>query len=389
MNEIRLNDMSFLTLQQPGRLVFGAGSLSCFFDDVRSLGKKRLFVLSLADLRGVLSAGLQSLESLGISWELNVDVSSEPSFFDVEHLVQRARSFGADAVVGVGGGSVMDSAKFVAAQLMNNQTSMEIVGNGKLNFRSTYLVCVPTTSGSGSEVSPNAIFLDLADGEKKGCVSPYLVPDAVYVDPELMFSLPPRVTAFTGIDAFTHCLEAYLNVNHHGMTDFYAIEGMRLIMANLERCCVDGNNVEARMALALGSYYGGMCLGPVNTAGVHALAYPLGSKFQVAHGLSNALMLPHVLKFNLPSCEERLAALFLRLGFSTSGSVSADAADLVDRICAWLSVFDIPNRLSALGVKEIDLEMLAVSAMKVQRLLVNNPRELHFADALAIYGEAF
>src|SRR5262249_48336492 len=160
-----------------------------------------------------------------------------------------------------------------------------------------FLVCLPTTAGTGSEVSPNAILLDEADQLKKGVVSPYLVPDAAYVDPQLTRSVPPSVTAATGLDALTHCIEAYANKFAHPAVDLYALQGVGIIAQNLLRAVRNGGDMEARTELSLGSFYGGLCLGPVNTAAVHALAYPLGGQFHVAHGVSNAVLLPHVIRF--------------------------------------------------------------------------------------------
>ncbi len=373
----------------PSQLIVGDGSLAQFFEDIKKSGNKRLFILSIDIIRPLLLEGLASLEASGIVYELNEQISSEPTFVEADAIVLQARQFKADAVIGIGGGSVLDTAKYVAAQVNNNQSYLEVVGNGNLNPRSTYLVCLPTTAGTGSEVSPNAIFLDTTDNEKKGCISPYLVPDASYVDPLLTVGVPPSITAFTGIDAFTHCLEAYLNVNHHPVIDQYALQGMKNIFDNLLVCYKDGKNTEARTAVALGSVYGGMCLGPVNTAAVHALAYPLGSKFHVAHGLSNALLLPYVLQFNLPSCEERLSSLAQYLSLEDKGSVAANAAYCVEAITTWISALNIPLKLSAIGIKESDLELLAESGMKVQRLLNNNPRKVNYEDALKIYREAY
>ena len=189
-----------------------------------------------------------------------------------------------------------------------------------MHGRELPLVCLPTTAGTGAEVSPNAILLDEADELKKGVVSPHLVPDAAFVDPLLTISVPPAVTAATGLDALTHCIEAYANKFAHPIVDTYALQGIRLISANLVRAVRNGNDIEARAALALGSLYGGLCLGPVNTAAVHALAYPLGGRFHIAHGVSNALLLPHVLRFNFSAAPERYAEIAVALGVARNGS---------------------------------------------------------------------
>ncbi|MEI9955944.1 MAG: iron-containing alcohol dehydrogenase [Ferruginibacter sp.] len=235
-------------------------------------------------------------------------------------------------VIGIGGGSVLDIAKLVAAQLDNDQTLKEYVGIGLLSGRKKKLICVPATSGTGSEASPNAILVDDADNQKKGIISPHLVPDIVYVDPLLTVSVPAAITAATGLDALTHCLEAYTNKFAQPFIDMYAYEGMRLIAANIVTAVNDGGNIEAREKVAMGSLLGGFCLGPVNTAGVHALSYPLGSMFHLAHGLSNALLLPYVMQFNIPAAANRYADVAVALGCERQTNAMATAYAGVQKV---------------------------------------------------------
>ncbi len=215
------------------------------------------------------------------------------------------------------------------------------------------------------------------------------MPDASYVDPLLTVGVPPAVTAFTGIDAFVHCLEAYLNRFAHPVVDTYALQGMKLIFENLKTAYQNGTDLNARAEVAMGSVYGGMCLGPVNTAAVHALAYPLGSKYKIAHGLSNAVMLPYVLEYNKPAAVERYATLAKHLGI-TGCSTSEEYADaLIAEIQQWMESMNVPVKLSAIGIPESALDDIAESAMKVQRLLKNNVREIELKDAKEIYSQAF
>lgn len=353
------------------------------------MGYKRLYLLTVSVLREHLKPCLEKLMTSGVETEVDTRIISEPTFAVFEEILASARLFKADAVIGIGGGSVLDTAKLLAAQLRNRQDTRSVTGIGFLKERRTYLACVPTTSGTGSEVSPNAIFLDEADHEKKAVISPFLVPDAVCIDPELMLELPSAVTAYTGVDAFSHCLEAFVNRFAHPLTDGLALEGMRLIFTHLERACGDGQDKEARTALAIGSLYGGMCLGPVNTAAVHALAYPLGSRYKTAHGLSIALLLPYVLDFNLPAAESRLARIARAIGVTDGGPEKAGAQACVSAIRQWLTGLGIPGRLSAIGIPAGAPEEMAASAMSVQRLLRNNVRGISFDDALDIYKKAF
>ncbi len=215
------------------------------------------------------------------------------------------------------------------------------------------------------------------------------MPDAAYVDPELTFSVPPYVTAATGVDALVHCIEAYANRFAHPIIDLYALEGIRLIAANVVRAVENGQDVEARTALSLGSLYGGLCLGPVNTGAVHALAYPLGGEFHVAHGVSNSVLLPYVLKFNLPAAPQRYANIALALGIEAGATPEATAQRGLAKLRQISAQCGIPAGMSDLGVPEEAIPRMAESAMKVTRLLNNNVRELTKADAEAIYRAAY
>jgi len=384
-----ITNLPVITLRNPPVLAFGFGSLVRFFQDFKATGNKRLFIVTIPVFRQVLEPFLGELKGSGISVCVNDQIPGEPGFAVFEEILESARRYKADSVAGIGGGSVLDTAKLLAAQIRNTQETRSVIGNGLLGERKVYLACLPTTSGTGSEVSPNAIFLDETDNEKKGVISPWLVPDAAYIDPELTISLPPVITAYTGIDAFTHCLEACINRHPHPLTDGIALEGMRLIFQNLKRACENGHDREARAGVALGSVYGGMCLGPVNTAAIHALAYPLGSKFGMAHGLSIALMLPEVMAFNLPAATDRFAAVAKAIGLTGYGSDEAFAAAGIEAISGLVKSVGIPEKLSEVGIPVDALDEMAASALKVQRLLKNNVREVSFEDALSIYEKTY
>jgi alcohol dehydrogenase class IV len=297
--------------------------------------------------------------------------------------MQAVAPFNPDIVIGIGGGSVLDIAKLVAAQLDNEQQLKDYVGIGLLKGRKKKLICVPATSGTGSEVSPNAILVD-EDNQKKGIISPFLVPDIVYVDPLLTVSVPPAITAATGLDALTHCLEAYTNKFAQPFIDIYAYEGMRLI----ETAVKDGSNIEAREKVAMGSLLGGFCLGPVNTAGVHALSYPLGSMFHLAHGLSNALLLPYVMEYNIPAATKKYAEVAIAVGCRQQSTDEATAYAGVQKIRELIKACNIPSTLKEVNVPESAIPQMAKDAMKIQRLLKNNPREITEQDAIAIYKAA-
>ena len=248
---------------------------------------------------------------------------------------------------------------------------------------------MPTTSGTGSEVSPNAILLDESDSLKKGVVSPYLMADAAYIDPKLTWSVPAKVTAETGMDALTHCIEAYTNKFAHPMVDMYALMGIKLIAANLERAVKDGKDKEAREAMSLGSMYGGLCLGPVNTAAVHALSYPLGGEFHISHGLSNAILLPSVMKFNYSANPARYADVAIACGVEPQTDTEKTAMRGVEFITELSKKCGIPTTLTELNIPEEAVGRMAKAAMNVQRLLKNNPRTVTETDARAIYESLY
>lgn len=381
--------MYTIKLHYPRRLSLGAGSIREFKADISGTGVERIFILTFPEIRPAIQSFLEDLESAGCTLVLDESIRKEPSVSDFHRILDRARDFHPDLVLGIGGGSVLDVAKLVAAQLDNPQPLKDIFGINQLAGRNIRLVCMPTTAGTGSEVSPNAILLDEEEQLKKGVISPHLVPDMCYVDPELTLSVPPSVTAATGIDAFTHCLEAYVNKNAHPVIDTYALEGMELIAGNLQSAVEDGRNVEARNSLSLGSLYGGMCLGPVNTTAIHALSYPLGSEFHIAHGLSNALLLPHVMEFNLPAVTERYARVARILGVGEEGSKESRARAGISAIRILMERCGVPSTISELGIPREAIPGMAASALKVQRLLKNNPREVTLEDAIQIYTNAY
>lgn len=380
--------MNRITIHYPHKLVFGNRSLEQLAEDYLLSGYKRLYLITVPLVTRQIKSFVEKLRSGHLSVLVNISLEAEPAFGDFRKMLAECRKFKADSVAGIGGGSVMDVAKLVAAMQKTDQKIESVVGNGLLEERKTHLVCVPTTSGTGSEVSPNAILTDEADGLKKGIISPFLVPDWAYVDPELTVCLPSDITAYTAIDAMTHCIEAYTNRYAHPMVDNIAIEGIRLISHYLKRAYENGQDLEARSKLALGSVYGGMCLGPVNTAAVHALAYPLGSSFKIAHGLSNALLLPYVMEYNLGTSIKRYSRIACAMGVDEAETEEETARNGIAFIKRLMKECGLPSRLQDVGIKTENIEYLAESAFKVQRLLQNNIRELEIEDIKTIYRNA-
>ena len=381
--------MKAITLLQPQKIVFGTGCIETFTEDYKKLGHQRLFVLTAPPILPLIEEPLNVLKAAGVSIEVFQNILAEPTVNDFKTILEHARRFGADSVIGVGGGSVLDVAKLVAAFVGSDQMVEDCFGTGFIKKKGLWFACLPTTAGTGSEVSPNAILLDECDHLKKGIVSPFLIADAAYVDPKLTWTVPSKVTADTGMDALTHCIEAYTNKFAHPSVDIYALQGIRLIAANLERAVKDGKDVEAREALAFGSLYGGLCLGPVNTAAVHALSYPLGGEFHIPHGLSNAILLPSVMKFNMPANIKRHAEVAIALGCEPGKDDEETAQRGVDFIYRLAAAVGIPDKLTALGIPQSAVDGMAKAAMQVQRLLKNNPREVTEQDARNIYNSLY
>ncbi len=378
-----------INLLLPRRIAFGARVADQSVGDLAAQGARRAFVVTAPPILTLVTPLADALRAASIQVTVYDRVIAEPTIASHEDAVAAARTASPDVVIGIGGGSALDTSKLVAALLDGTQNVRDVFGIGKVRGRAARLVCLPTTSGTGSEVSPNAILLDVNENLKKGVVSPYLIPDAAYVDPLLTRTVPPSVTAATGLDALIHCIEAYGNRFAQPMIDIYAIEGIRLVGRHLERAVANGDDVEAREGMSLASLYGGLCLGPVNTAAVHALSYPLGGEFHIAHGVSNAVLLPAVMLFNLRAAPQRYAAIAHALGVPPGSSPEEDAQEGIARIRALMARCGMPRGIRDLGVPEDAIPRMAAAAMQVTRLLQNNVRELSITDAEEIYRSAY
>jgi alcohol dehydrogenase class IV len=381
--------MNIVTLLQPPRIVFGNGCAADCVELLAQRGIRRALLIASKSVLPQLGVWLESLKQAGCIITQSAPVRPEPTLAAFEAALQQARAVEVEAVLGVGGGSAMDVAKLVAVLARSRQSIQDILGVNRAIGRGLFLACLPTTAGSGSEVSPNAVLLDEANQSKQAAISPHLVPDAAFIDPLLTLSVPPAVTAATGLDALTHCIEGYANQRAHSAVDTYALQGIRLIATNLLRAVQHGADAEARANLALGSLYGGLCLGPVNTAAVHALSNPLGARFHVAHGVANAVLLPHVLQFNLPAAPERYAEVAVALGVERKGSAAEIAQRGIERLVQLSKACAVPQRISELGVPRDAIPVMAGFAIQITRLLKNNLRPLTEADAVRIYEAAY
>lgn len=342
---------------------------------------------------GVLSAGLlsqsqQGFKDLRIALDVFSQVQADPPISVIENAVNAAQQCRADYIVGFGGGSSMDVAKLVALLATGKEKLSDVYGVGVAKGPRLPLILVPTTAGTGSEVTTISI-VTVSDSEKKGVVSPHLLPDLALLDAQLTLGLPSHVTAATGIDAMVHAIEAFTTKRlKNPISDCLAKEALRLLASNLHRAVRSGDDIEARENMLLGACLAGMAFTNAPVAGVHALAYPIGARFHVPHGLSNALMLGPVMRFNLEQAHSMYAELGQIIQPSLSGSTLDQATQLADYLGSLAIALGLPGRLTDVGITENDINQLAADAMLQTRLLMNSPREITLQDAAALYAEA-
>ena len=370
------------------RIVGGPDSITALVDIVRDAGATRVLIVSDA---GVARAGLVArpvalLEAAGCTVHVIADTPPEPEVADVERILRAAAPFKPDFVVGIGGGSAMDVAKLVSVMQTNAATLAELLAKKPIEHRGVPMAMVPTTAGTGSEVTPNSIVLVPEDELKVGIVHPRLVPDAVILDPALTVTLPPAVTASTGMDALTHAIECYCSKKGGPFSDLYGLEAIRLISRSIRRAYRDGSDLAARHDMLLAAMYGGACIATSSTTAVHALAYPLGGKYRMPHGLSNAILLPFVMEFNIVGSEARFKAMAEAMGLPVAGLSDRAAGErFIAELHQLNADLDIVPSLRDKGITERDLDGLVAGAAKVTRLLDNNPRPMAHADMRAIY----
>jgi alcohol dehydrogenase class IV len=383
--------MNPFTFQGPSNILFESGGSKKVADLAVEFGAQRVLLVTDRGVRnsGLTQAAEDALRAAGRDLVVFEDVVADPPSKVIEQAVSICHDERSDLVVAIGGGSALDTAKLVAYLAKSGDHLDDIYGVGLAKGHRLPLLLAPTTAGTGSEVTPIAI-VTTPTTEKKGVVSPRLLPDWAILDPELTLSLPPHVTAATGIDAMVHAIEAYTSrYKKNPMSDQLARQALALLSQNIREVWHNGGNLEARSQMLLGSMLAGLAFANAPVAAVHALAYPIGAIFHVPHGLSNALVLMGVLRFNLPAAEALYAELAPIIDPGADGLSTDEAARrFVDGLAAICRDCKVPASLGEVGVSESDLPRLAEDAMKQTRLLVNNPRELSYADAFAIYSEA-
>ncbi|CAB1075843.1 Alcohol dehydrogenase (EC [Olavius algarvensis Delta 1 endosymbiont] len=370
------------------RIVMGPGALNQLADEVAAQKAKK--VLIVTD-QGLIGAGLVQqaqavLEKGGIEYAVFGNVEADPRYEIVADCVALIHSEKPDLIIGFGGGSPIDIAKVSAVMATNEGPISEYFGIDLVPEPGLPTLIIPTTAGTGSEVTPIAILSDHTEKLKKGIVSPQLFPAVALLDPELTLGLPGPVTAATGMDALIHAIESYTSKKATSISDMLARQAMQLIATNIRTAYTDGGNLAARSQMLEGSLLAGMAFCTAGVTAVHAFAYPIGAEFHIPHGVANSIMLTPVMEFNQHGNLDRFAEMAAYLGRDTAGLATAAAADAAVEAMSQLAAdLDIPEHLSEFGVEDKDVPDLAAGVMKVTRLLANNPRELTEKDAERIY----
>jgi len=385
-----MSDFLFSTVSD---VLSGPGSSAQLGDMAAGMGIRRALVVTDPGIIkfGLLDAAVANLEAKNIALNIYADVVADPPESVVLDAVRAAQEFGCDGVIGFGGGSSMDVAKLLAVLIKGEQPLADIYGVDQITGGRLPLIQVPTTAGTGSEATMVSI-ITTGETTKAGVVSRTLLADKIILDAGLTTGLPPAVTAATGIDAMVHAIEAYTTKNKKNpLSDMLAREALRLMAGNIETAVKQGDNLEARSAMLLGAMLAGQAFANAPVAAVHALAYPLGGNYHIPHGLSNSLVLPHVLRFNGPEAGHQYAELapIILPGKTLPEDPLAVTELLATYFLQLAEDLGLPTTLRQMSIDESDLPMLAEQTMLQQRLLVNNLRDVDFDDALAIYQQAF
>jgi alcohol dehydrogenase class IV len=372
------------------KLITGLGAIDQLRHEVERLGMANPLIITDTVLQqvGVVSKVEERLE--GIAYGIYTGVQPEPEVKVAEDCAKQSVLGGHDGLIAVGGGSAIDIAKVVSV-LSNNQVEIaSLFGTNLVKEKGLPFIVIPTTAGTGSEVTNIAILSDKEEQLKKGIVSDYMLPDVAIVSPEMTLTMPQSVTAASGIDALVHAIEAYISIFASPITDALAIKAMKMIAVNLPKAYANPNHMEAREAMVTASLMAGMAFGNAGVGAVHALAYPLGGRYNIPHGVSNALLLPYVMEWNQISCLERFREIAEALGEDTRGISDTDAAGKavasMRKLCRMVG---IPEGMREFGISEEAIPQMAVDASQITRLLKNNPRDLKVKEIEQIYRTAY
>ncbi|PFT49774.1 iron-containing alcohol dehydrogenase [Priestia megaterium] len=373
-------------------LRFGIGAFNELPRALKELDTKKVVIISDKGLEkaGLVNKTIELCRSLPIKVSSFTNFVGEPTFELLEEVYSTLKNQAYDTVVGIGGGSALDLAKTAAALLDKDRIHPYLSGEQTIQSRTTSLILIPTTSGTGSEVTFNAIFGDEEQGVKRGLISSAFLPDLAIIDPSLTISCPKRVTAASGVDAFTHAIESYIALRATPLTQMYAEKAMKIFPLSIKRAVHCGSDIEARSNMSWVSVLAGISLANAGVGAVHALAYPLGGRYHIEHGVANALLMPYVFAITGRSCTKELVevASFLKLGDYTNNPHKAHT-EVVNYLYNLLKELNLPTSLKELGVEETALPEMAKQVMAIDRLLSNTPYTLQEQEVLEIYQNAY
>lgn len=375
-------------LSSSARTIMGGGSSKKLSGLLPQYGIQRTVVLMDDGIKksGIGDGISTNLQIAGIVAKTIADLPREPGVPDVDKVVGEVKQFNPDAVIAVGGGSVLDVGKLCSVLVQSDVSVLELLDGADMPEHKTFTVLIPTTAGTGSEATKNAIIAIPSRNTKGAVVHERLLPNLVLLDPALTTSLPEGITTTTGMDALCHAMECYFSKKANAMSDLLALDAIKRIARSIRKTIGDGQNIEARSDMMLAAYYGGMCITLSGTNAVHALSYPLGTRYHIPHGQSNAMLLPYVMEQNLSAMPEKCLSAAKCFGYDPQKEARKPAEYLVKELHSLLNDLDINTSLKAFGVKTEDTEMLVESAHQNRRLMDNNPVDLTKAQIGAIYS---
>ncbi|MBU5478652.1 iron-containing alcohol dehydrogenase [Eubacterium sp. MSJ-13] len=380
--------MEQYSLKMPHTVYAGKGALENL-KDILTMNATKVAVFADQGIisEGLLEKPLHYIEEAGIPYEIISDLTPEPTCDEAQNVVSEFNNKNCDFIVAVGGGSVMDTAKLSSILATDEYQVRDLLDDPKLAKKCVKSLMIPTTAGTGAEATPNAIVAVPEKQLKVGIVNDEMIPDYVLLDGEMIKNLPRKIAAATGIDAMAHAIECFTSNKANPFSDTFALKAFDLIINNIEAACDDKNADDARNSMLIAAFYAGVAITASGTTAVHALSYPLGGKYHIPHGVSNAIMLAPVMKFNEPVVRERFAMAYDRVNHEGNASLTVEekSAWVLERMCGIIRHLDIPTNLKEYGVSKDDLDFLVEAGMDVQRLLVNNMRTVTADDARELY----
>ncbi|WP_130860410.1 iron-containing alcohol dehydrogenase [Gracilibacillus phocaeensis] len=383
-----MSEMLNYSVLFPNKVFFGENSMNDIAKILTYEQAKRVCILTGQGMweAGFINNAIRLIEKNDCAVQVYRQVPPEPTIDDIKKIHVDIKTFEPDIIVAIGGGSVMDTAKIMSLTLKNPSLLYDLQLLEADDYTTIKTVMIPTTSGTGAEATANAIVLFPEEDLKIGIIHQQFTPNYVILDPKLTVSLPKKLTASTGIDALCHALESYISLKNNPFSELMAMEAIRLICGNIKQAYHRGNDMEARLNMQLGAFYAGMCLATSSTVAVHALSYPLGGKFKIPHGVSNAILLPHVMEMNKDAIREQLKKVAPYMLHEKRYEENNAPEKVIEYLYELMEDLGIPKTLTSFGVRDYDIDFLVRNAAKVTRLLDQNPKKLSSKDIYEVYN---